>query len=31
MKNTWNIDLDDLRDIILKRQGEIDQLNLDTL
>ena len=31
MKNTWNIDLDNLRDIILKRQGEIDQLDLDTI
>ena len=31
MKNTWNIDLDDLRDSILRRQGEIDQLNLDTI
>lgn len=31
MKNTWKIDLDDLRDSILRRQGEIDQLNLDTI
>lgn len=31
MKNTWNIDLDELQSAILKRQGEIDQLNLDTL
>lgn len=31
MKNTWGIDLNDLRDVILKRQGEIDQLDLDNL
>ena len=31
MKNTWGIDLDELRDIILRRQSEIDELNLDTL
>ena len=31
MKNTWGIDLDELRDIILQRQSEIGQLNLDTL
>ena len=31
MKNTWGIDLDELRDIILERQSQIDQLNLDTL
>ncbi len=31
MKNTWGIDLDELRDIILQRQSEIDQLDLDTL
>ena len=31
MKNTWAIDLDELRDIILRKQGEIDELELDTL
>lgn len=31
MKNTWGIDLDELRDIILERQAQIDELNLDTL
>lgn len=31
MKNTWGIDLDELQASILKRQGEIDQLDLDTL
>lgn len=31
MKGTWNIDLDELQEVILKRQAEIDQLNLDTL
>ena len=31
MKNTWGIDLDELRDIILRKQGEIDELELDTL
>ncbi len=31
MKNTWGIDLDELQAVILKRQAEIDQLDLDTL
>lgn len=31
MKGTWNIDLDELQEVILRRQGEIDQLDLDTL
>jgi substrate import-associated zinc metallohydrolase lipoprotein len=31
MKNTWNIDLDELQSIILERQAEIDELDLDTL
>lgn len=31
MKTTWNIDLDQLRDIIQRRQGEISTLELDKL
>lgn len=31
MLNSWNIDLNELRDIIQRRQGEIDTLDLETL
>jgi len=31
MKNSWNIDLDELRKIIQRRQGEIHELELDEL
>ena len=31
MLNSWNIDLDELREVIQRRQGEIDTLDLDTL
>ena len=31
MINSWNIDLNELRDIIQRRQGEIDTLDLETL
>ena len=31
MLNSWNIDLNELRDVIQRRQGEIDTLDLETL
>lgn len=31
MKNTWNIDITKLRDVIMRRSGEIGTLNLNTL
>ena len=31
MKTTWGIDLDELREVIQRRQGEIDTLDLETL
>ena len=31
MLNSWNIDLDELRDVIQRRQGEIDTLDLENL
>lgn len=31
MLNSWNIDLDELREVIQRRQGEIDTLDLDNL
>jgi hypothetical protein len=31
MKTSWNIDLDELREIIQRRQGEIATLELDKL
>ena len=31
MMNSWNIDLNELRDIIQERQGKIGELDLDNL
>ena len=31
MQNEWNIDLDELREVVLRRQGEVPTMDLDTL
>ena len=31
MQNEWNIDLDQLREVVLRRQDEVPSLDLDTL
>ena len=31
MQNEWNIDLDQLREVVLRRQAEVPAMDLDTL
>ena len=31
MQNEWNIDLDQLREVVLRRQAEVPSMDLDTL